>query len=351
MIERLDRAIQSATRFILSSRAADALWCDFRTEAGRSDEWVSGYVIHALAQAGVSERDLIPTIDGLIARQRKNGGWAYNGSIPADADSTGWVLMALSAGPRDKPSLVSRGIRFLKHHQDSSSGGFCTYSPKDGIERVIGAPQESTIEGWLHPQPCVTALVLTSLVVSGQASLGRLVQSGAGYLLRRRNESGKWLSYWWKGHAYSTYLSLRALWPACRLSQESAQDTIRRLLAEQRADGGWNDSGGDSSEVFATAFCMLSLLLFPEFGTLDSAAKAAAWLLEQQEAGGRWPAAPILRVPAPMAEKPDRMSAQAWRVMQRGTGVTVADQNAIYTSAAAMWALGVLRRTHAGNPA
>jgi squalene cyclase len=351
MIERLDRAITSATKFILGNRGADALWSDFRTEAGRSDEWVSGYVIHALAQAGIPEPDLLPTIDGLIARQRKNGGWAYNGSIPADADSTGWVLMALSAAPRDKPSLVSRGIRFLKQHQDSSSGGFCTYSPRDGIERVIGAPQESTMEGWLHPQPCVTALVLTSLVVSGQASQGRLVQSGAGYLFRQRNQSGKWPSYWWKGHAYSTYLSMRALWPALRLSRETARDTIRRLIAEQSADGGWNDSGGDSSEVFATSFSMLSLLLFPEFGTLDSAAKAAAWLLEQQDAAGQWSSAPILRVPAPMADKPDGMSAEAWRVMQRGTGVTVADQNAIYTSAAATWALGVFRRMHAGNPA
>jgi len=343
----LDRAVATATDHLLKARDRGGLWSDFRTEAGHSDEWVSGFVACALAQTGDVDDPIAVTLETLLGRQRKNGGWSYNRSIPADCDSTAWVLMALSLFPGQRPSVMERGLRFLRSHQDAARGGFCTYCASDGIHKVIGAPRESAIDGWLHSQPCVTGVALQTTLLLGQPAHSRMVDAAAAYLVRERRASGTWPSYWWKGYAYTTYHSLKALCKAGRLNKESANVTVRHLLVSQRPDGGWSD-GGEDSEVFATAFCLLSLLLFPELGVLKAAASGMSWLMERQDANGAWPTSPILRIPAPMESKPEGMTADSWRVMQRGTGKIVTDWAAVYTSAAALWALSSYRRLY-GN--
>jgi len=60
-----------------------------------------------------------------------------------------------------------------------------------------------------------------------------------------------------------------------------------------------------------------------------------------QEQEGRWPAVPILRIPSPTDPAP--VEGQAWLENGLGTNVIVADQNGIFTAAAALWALTVAR--------
>jgi squalene cyclase len=342
-LAQLDSAIAAGRAFLLARRKFDGLWSDFQTEAGCSDEWVSGFAVYALAQDATGDTDVAATIDTLIARQRRNGGWGYNKSIPADCDSTGWVLMALSTAPPRKPSIAERGRRFLRSHQANPAGGFSTYLPRDGIDRIIGAPAGAVIDGWLHPQPCVTGLVLQSLLVLGEPVRGAVVRAATDYLLCQRDTSGNWPSYWWKGSAYSTYLCLRALWTSNALGKDTAYATVRLVASRQRPDGGWSDLRDGPSEVFATAFCLLALALFPERGVMADAERAAWWLLRHQEAAGQWPTAPILRIPTPITVRPDGMNSEYWNLIERGTGIIVADQDAIYTSAAALWALAAFR--------
>ena len=338
----LNAAITAAGHFLLSRRGGGGLWSDFRTEAGRSDEWVSGFAAYALAQAG-GAADLAATFDALIARQRRNGGWGYNEFIPADSDSTGWVLLALSTAAARKPSIAQRGRRFLRSHQDAAIGGFSTYLARDGIDRVIGAPAGAVIDGWLQPQPCVTGLVVQSLLVQGERVDGPTVRSAVAYLLGQRTGSGAWPSYWWKGQAYSTYLCLKAVWAAHGLARQAVRTTLQTVLARQRTDGGWSDTADGPSEAFATAFSILVLLLFPELGVMADAGRGVAWLLRRQDDGGGWPTAPILRIPAPMTAKPDGMTVASWSAIERGTSIIVPDQHAVYTSSAALWALCAYR--------
>lgn len=337
----LESAITAAAGFIGGQRSPDGLWRDFQTLAGPSSEWVSGFVAYALGRSGRTDTGALAVSKALLFRQRPNGGWGYNESVPTDCDSTAWVLLSLSVAPVWKPSAVSRAVRYIKAHQDRSRGGCSTYAPGDQIDRFIGAPDPDLTQGWLAPHVCVTAVAMQCLLAHGERAGSDFVGACTHYLLQQRDVSGLWRTYWWPGHAYSTYHCLRALALAGALDPADARATVRALLARQSTDGGWSNTGGEENGAFATAFSLLTLLLVPDELALDGAGRAAAWLVAHQAAHGGWPTVPILRIPPPMVTRPEQVD--VWRANVGGTGVIVEDQEGIFTAAAAIWALGVFR--------
>jgi squalene cyclase len=334
--ETIKQSCARALRYLCNHQAADGLWRDFRTLAGASSDWVSGFVAYAIASTNWEHPCVLAACKALLYRQRPNGGWSYNRSVPTDCDSTAWVLLALSMGPMWRPSAIQHGHRFLADHQVEPTAGFATYAPRDGIERFIELPAELT-EGWRCAHPCVTAVTMHSLLVHGERPDSALIQNAAAYLETERDKNGTWRSYWWKGYAYSTYHALRALAMVTPGDRPDAHVTESFLLAEQRTDGGWNDSGGSESEAFATAFVVLTLLLGASDKAMTGAAKGVDWLIQHQRAEGDWMPSPILRIPPPMATDPGEI--QFWRINQGGTGVIIADQLGLFTTAAGMWAM------------
>jgi len=337
----LERAIKAAVEFIAINRSSDGLWRDFQTDAGASSDWVTAFVAYALGHVGHLNDAILDTLKLLLFRQRPNGGWSYNKTVPTDCDSTAWVLMSFSVAPAWKPSSVVRGIRYIKNHQDMTLGGFSTYSDQDHIDRFIGVTDSNLTEGWCYVHPCVTGVALQSLIAHGEQVHSCCIISATKYLLLERDTSGLWRSYWWKGYGYSTYDAMRALYMSRALNTDQASRTRFSLLIKQQKDGGWNDSSGQRSEVFATAFNVLSLLLLPDPITIQAADRGAAWLLRQQNSDGSWPTSPILRIPPPMVREPKDI--EAWRTNQLGTGVIIEDGARIFTSAAALWSLSIFR--------
>ncbi len=185
----------------------------------------------------------------------------------------------------------------------------------------------------------VAIFAIQSLLIHREPIQSECIQAAIRYLIDTQNDSGIWQSYWWKGYAYSTYHALRALAMTQKIQTKELQHLLQFLLSQQQQDGGWNDSNGGDSEVFATAFIVLSLLLFPDHQTLKGAEQGIAWLLQQQNFDGSWLSQPILRIPPPMVERPETV--EAWHINQEGTGVMVEDPARIFTSAAAFWALSV----------
>jgi squalene cyclase len=337
----LEKAIMAATNFIKEKYSADGLWHDFYTLAGTSSDWVTGFISYAIAHSNRPNGQVMRALKTLLFRQRPNGGWSYNETVPTDCDSTAWVLMALSTAPTWRPSAIQRAIQYIKYHQHDQSGGFSTYSIRDGIDRFMGVSDRHLISGWVTVHPCVTGVVIQSLLAHGETTQNELVKAAVEYLLQERNASGIWRSYWWKGYAYSTYHALRALSMARVMSMQEANQTSRFLLLEQQENGGWSDGSSKESETFATSFALLSLLLFPSAETLAAAQKGTAWLLQYQCHDGGWPTVPILRIPPPMVNSPENV--ETWRINQEGTGVIIEDQERLFTSAAALWALSVFR--------
>ena len=87
---------ERAVDYLLGRRKSRGRWEDFDTLAGSSTQWVSAYVGLALAQTG-DPRALAAAREAwsrLRRRRWRSAGWAYNGRVPADADSTVWAMRA-----------------------------------------------------------------------------------------------------------------------------------------------------------------------------------------------------------------------------------------------------------------
>lgn len=335
-------SIERAAEFIQSKQSPDGLWRDFHTKAGRSSEWVTGFVHYALVNSGQAIEPY-KTLKELLYRQRRSGGWSYSREVPSDCDSTAWVMMAFGATPVWRPSVVERAIIYLKRHQHEIEGGFRTYVPEDKVDAYIGVSDPALTQGWMEAHSSVTALTLQALLFHGESISSPLVGKGLKYLLRKRTYYGIWHTYWWKGYAYCTYQSMRSLGWARALSASEFGPTRAFLISQQNQDGGWNDSGGGESEVFASAFTLLSLLLLPSRESAHAVEAGVSWLLRFQRANGSWPVAPILRIPPPMVKDPEVV--ESWALDQEGTGTLVTDQEGIFTAASALWALSVYRST------
>ena len=169
-------------------------------------------------------------VDELLRRQRTNGGWAYNRQVPTDCDSTAWVLLGILPFIQTTASpAVARALQYLIAHQQTSSGGFSTYSAFDGIQTYIGAPGLSSVQGWMHAHPCVSGSTLQALLGAGEERQSKSVLSAVRYIELHR-DSSLWRSYWWEGCAYSTYQCLKALLDAEAVSRSDVRIVGSALL-------------------------------------------------------------------------------------------------------------------------
>lgn len=330
------RALRGAVDFLTAAQSRDGLWRDFRTLAGLSSEWVTGFVVDALASSQLGWEESLTARKALVRRQRPNGGWSYNSHVPTDCDSTSWVLIAIGQGRLWRPSMIVRATRFLVEHIVAEQGGFSTYCLRDGIERFTKLPPAMT-DGWRTTHPCVTSVAIQSLLLNGMRSTDPIVQRACHYLNDPAEPSGQWRSYWWNGYGYCTYHALRALGMAGSRTPATVRAAHSAVLNDERPDGGWRDDPDGTSAAFATALAVLTLTVCPTSDSLQAARRGVEWLLAHQQPDGSWPTVPILRIPSPPTTDPARV--ETWRVDEGGTNVVIADQNGIFTTAAALRAI------------
>jgi len=336
-LSEINNTICNGLDFIKSKQDNDGLWRDFDTLAGSGSEWITGFVSYAVSIHADQTEMVLSAVKSLLSRQRDNGGWSYNESVPSDCDSTAWVLLALSRDSSNTEPGIKKAMRYVISHQNERSGGFSTYNLQDGIQEFIQVSEIDVVNGWTSVHNDVTGVAVQSLLIHGLSVESDIIQRALGYLRKQKNRYHLWDSYWWKGYAYSTYHALRALSMCQAITEEEISYPLQVLLGNQHKDGGWNDSFGEISEVFGTAFVVLSLLLCPRLKTLESARNGALWLINQQNKDGSWPTTPILKIPPPMLK--DTNLVKEWYNNQLGTGVIIQDKRRIFSSSAAIWAL------------
>jgi squalene cyclase len=336
----IDNAISKGLRFLKGTRCKDSLWRDFDTLAGKSSDWVSAFVSYSVSDSLASERMTLSTRRILMHRQRPNGGWSYNRYVPTDCDSTAWALLALSQNKRYNESVIKRGIHYIQQHQDRTQGGFSTYNADDQIDTFIQLHNKH-LDGWYSLHVDVTSIVIQCLMSYDFSLDSEIIRKAALYVNRERYDNCYWKSYWWKGYSYSTYNALKALLICKSIGLEHLKKILLFLSSSQKQDGGWNDSCGDESEVFATAFVILTLLLYPMDITISHLKKGIYWLLCVQNADGSWPVRPILKIPPPLISNPDTI--KKWRNNEIGTGVMIEDKKRIFTSSSVLRALITFR--------
>ena len=111
-----------AASFLSASQSGDGLWRDFRTLAGASSDWVTAFVAHALSVHDPEDPASHRAIDGLMTRQRRSGGWGYSAKVPADCDTTAWVLLAIGSATWRRPSVSRRALDFVWAHRSRGGG-------------------------------------------------------------------------------------------------------------------------------------------------------------------------------------------------------------------------------------
>jgi hypothetical protein len=323
--------IDGAVAFLLTRRDAKGWWTDFDTLAGASTHWVSAYVALALAQTG--DPEALAAARGAWSRLRRrrwrSAGWAFNGKVPPDADSTVWVMhLAAALDAR----MGRRTRRFLARHL-TPAGALATYADAGRI-RVFTKLQGHSFAGWCGPHTCVTA------AGAGLASLpGR--EHALEWLRAAQRPDGDWRAYWWESPFYATTLAAEAL------DDAGAPGDPARVQRAVRWTAGMVE-GLDPADAspFDQALALRTLLLAP--ATLPLADRVVETLIDAQRADGSWTPSARLRIPPPHVTEPDAYP--AWVEDGRGGGSVQADRRACFTTATVLHALCAADSRRAAPP-
>lgn len=261
----------------------DDRWEDFALPVGRSDTWVTAYVLAMLADLGESDRGalrprLAAPLRWLAGGQLPGGGWGYNRQVPADADSTAWAILALRGWNAPVPP---EAVEFLETCRRGAQ--FATYPAATSPARA-----------WAAGAPEIGAVAARVLGPNAD---------WAAFLEADRLPP----AYWWTSPIYTTAMLLDAL-PgpppaaiAARLAQATPAGAFERAL-----------------------------LLRAAYAAGLPADRLADELVREQREDGLWPAAARLRLVADAPGAP-------WLRIDSGTLYT--DTSALFTTATAVAAL------------
>lgn len=327
----VDRTIDRAVDYLIDACSPDGWWRDFDTLAGSSDEWVTAYVGSLLA--AVSDQRLQETTVkawSLLRRRRfLSPGWGYNARVPADIDTTIWVLrLGYALGVEHRK--LTRARRWLLASQ-ARNGGFPTY-PRDGaIRRFTGLVTDLSFRGWCSPQVCVSAAAAGILGEDTRPSL-------IAYLRKTQYPDGSWPCYWWYDREYAVALAVDALvfYPQDRDRIQRAAAWMRTRLSE---DGAVRTDLHPDGSPFATALAIQILARVHDSDGDDCLVAATTWLRAAQRHDGSWLPSAELRIPAPNITAPDMQ--RNWTRHGRGAGSILNDQRRIFTTATAVKALSL----------
>jgi squalene-hopene/tetraprenyl-beta-curcumene cyclase len=319
--------VAGGIRFLLAAQTAGA-WRDFKTLAGTSDEWVTAYVATQLAHVERAETRAAAdqALRWLLRRRFFSRGWGYNALVPADSDSTAWVLR-LAAQLGSTRTRLRRARQFLETSA-FEDGGMPTFARSGPIRRFTRLARKVSFAGWCAPHTCVTAAAAP--VTPG-------VERARDYLRQTQAADGSWRSYWWVDTEYSTALALEALVNSGGTRDgESIARAAHWASHRLSSDGAVRTALHPDGSAFATALCVLALQSATTTAS-DEMLAARAWLLAAQTADGSWLPSAELRIPPPHERDPDRVS--RWQRHGLGAGSILNDQNRLFTTATVVRAL------------
>jgi hypothetical protein len=232
--------------------------------------------------SGALKIQIAQALDWLLEVRPVGGGWGYNATVPNDADSTSWAILALQHWGRPVPS---EAFDFLRRCERPDRG-MATY-PED----------TSPGPAWSLSAPDISAVAFRALGRPPSEANRRFFLSGV-------RPDGTLPAYWWVSPLY----------------------TLAAML-DWLGDGAtWQLDGHHAGNAFEQALLLRCLAKLQP----AQAPPVAARLLEMQKPDGSWAASALLRLPPADVIQP-------WQ--QIAAGPLYLDQNSVFTTATVIAAL------------
>ncbi|HET7299869.1 MAG TPA: squalene--hopene cyclase [Oleiagrimonas sp.] len=231
------------------------------------------------------------------------GGWAfqYQNTFYPDLDDTAVVAWTLHQSPRRDETYaeaVTRAADWLVGMQ-SENGGFASFDADNNqgwLNEIPFADHGALLD---PPTSDVSARVLTLLAQLDRPQDRPARERVLDFLRQEQTPDGCWFGRWGTNYIYGTWSVLTAF-QACGIAP--GDQTVRRAVAWlkrcQRDDGSWgetNDSYFDPElagvdtrgNAAQTAWALLGLMAAGETRS-RAVARGARWLVQTQDADGRW---------------------------------------------------------------
>ena len=259
-------AVAGGLEYILGQQNDAGSWTEWELPPGQSSCWTTAFIGYKLrllppdlASHALDARKR--AAEWLLKAEFEGGGWGYNETVGADADSIAYGMLFLSSMEFGIPeSAYDRLSRFRQ-----PDGGFSTYQ----------AQYENDSWGVSHPD--VTAVVIRALLTN-QFEPSSIVESGIDYVERQQNADGLWNSFWWQTPLYATAASLMLLEDATvRLDLSQTQQRLQ--LFQPR----------NAFEAALLLSCRMHAGLPVHSELIDN-------LIDAQQSDGSWISEPMLRV-------------------------------------------------------
>ncbi|HWZ97313.1 MAG TPA: squalene--hopene cyclase [Candidatus Dormibacteraeota bacterium] len=279
--------------------------------------WDTCIAMVALEEAGVEpdHPTLVKAADWILSKQilgggdwqvknkdAEPGGWAFefrNDHYP-DVDDTAFILMALQRvkfpDEARMEAATRRGVQWLLSMQNRD-GGWAAFDRDNDSNFLCNIPFADH-NAMIDPSTAdVTARVMECLGRFGWPAEHPAIQRGLKFLLKDQCEDGSWFGRWGVNYVYGTSGVLRALETVSLNAKDYCKRAVNWLKSVQKSDGSFGESlrsydepatkGQGVSTPSQTAWGLIGLLAAADPGD-PAIAKAAAYLVQQQNNDGSW---------------------------------------------------------------
>jgi hypothetical protein len=247
-VDLVSDAVALGEEFLVASQDDAGFVRAFQLTPGTSTVWMTAHVALVTEDIPSMERFRRRAAEYLIRAGRDDGGFGYNRRVGRDIDSTCQALMVIESVGMEAAGYLHDWVRASQR----PDGSFSTYVTDD----------PALASGWHAPHPDVTQMVAWYFIRRGDEDA---YAACAGWL-EEVGEPGERPSYWWPGIGYGLWLTGRVgreTVPSMQVVEElershalphqawalgagvdsleatAVEASVRRLLAQQLADGSW----------------------------------------------------------------------------------------------------------------